>query len=73
MLSLFQPSIYLTLLAVLHHLPTAFPADRIMDDTAWRRQSFHQTLTLLACRDHLAPDVVLCVLKIMILNYSLCY
>ena len=51
----------------------AFPADRIMDDTAWRRQSFHQTLTLLACGDHLAPDVVLCVLKIMILNYSLCY
>ena len=37
------------------------------------RQSFQQTLTLLACGDHLAPDVVLRVLKIIILNYSLCY
>ena len=35
MLSLLQPSIYLTLLSTpLHSTPPAFPANRIMDDTA---------------------------------------
>ena len=83
MLSLLQPSIYLTLLPVLHHLlppflPTALrttqlPSHLALRTPLWRRQSFQQTLTLLACGDHLALDVVLRVLKIMILNYSLCY
>ena len=82
-LSLPQPSIYLSLLAVLHHLllsflPTAswttqLPNHLALRTPLWRRQSFQQTLTLLACGDHLATDVVLRVLKIMILNYSLCY
>ena len=83
MLSLLQPSIYLTLLPVLHHLlppflstaswTTQLPGHLALRTALWRRQSFQQTLTLLACGDHLALDVVLRVLKIMILNYSLCY
>ena len=83
MLSLLQPSISLTLLPVLHHLlppflPTAswrtqLPSHLALRTPLWRRHLFQQTLTLLACGDHLALDVVLRVLKIMILNYSLCY
>ena len=83
MLSLLQPSIYLTLLAVLHHLllpflptiswTTQLPSHLALRTPLWRRWSFQQTLTLLACGDHLAPDVVLRVLKIVILNYSLGY
>ena len=74
---------HLTLLPVLHHLlppflPTAswttqLPSHLALRTPLWRRQPFQQTLTLLACGDHLALDVVLRVLKIMILNYSLCY
>ena len=80
---LLPPSISLTLLPVLHHLlppflPTAswrtqLPSHLALRTPLWRRHSFQQTLTLLACGDHLALDVVLRVLKIMILNYSLCY
>ena len=83
MLSLLQPSIYLTLLPELHHLlppslstaswTTQLPSHLALSTAPWRRQSFQQTPTLLACGDHLALDVVLRVLKIMILNYSLCY
>ena len=73
------PSIF----PLLHHLflpflPTAswrthLPSHLALRTPLWRRQSFQQTLTLLACGDHLALDVVLRVLKIMILNYSLSY